>query len=281
MAVRDRARAMTVRRVLEQAATLLAAALVAVVVAWWGWRWFGPAAMDIPVPPADEPTPSVVLAVSPPFGASREAPATLDQRAATPASGDMRLLGVIAGPDGSGQALLRFADGTARLVAAGDRLPDGTTLAAVKPDGVTVRDAGGERAIALRMPAAPASAPASRSGAARAAACAIPRDYRGAVVRLNAELLQGLIGQPQALRALVDAQDGALVVRDETGLATMLGLKKGDRVTLANGIALRAPEDVIVSILRPLAANQAVRVQGTRGAEPREVWILNAGACPA
>jgi S1-C subfamily serine protease len=114
----------------------------------------------------------------------------------------------------------------------------------------------------------------------RTAACAIPRDYRGAVVRLNAELVQGLIGQPQALRAVVDGQDGALVVRDETGLAAMLGLKKGDRVTLANGIALRAPEDVIVSILRPLAANQAVRVQGTRGTEARELLILNAGACP-
>ena len=34
-----------------------------------------------------------------------------------------------------------------------------------------------------------------------------PRDFRGAVVRLNAELLQGLIGEPQALRAVVDAQD--------------------------------------------------------------------------
>ena len=274
---------MTVRRTLEHMATLLAAALVAVVVAWWGWRWFGPAATDMPARPADEQMPSVVLAVSPPFGASREEPATPDPRAATPAgaSGDVRLLGVIAERDGGGQALFRLADGTARLVAAGARLPDGTLLVAVKPDGVTVRDAGGERAIALRVPAAPGSTSASRSGSARATACAIPRDYRGAVVRLNAELLQGLIGQPQALRAVVDAQDGALVVRDETGLATMLGLKKGDRVTLANGIALRAPEDVIVSILRPLAANQAVRVQGTRGAEPREVWILNAGACPA
>jgi len=272
---------MTARRALEEAVTLLAVALVAVVVAWWGWRWFGPAATDIPVRLADEPTPSVVLAVSPPFGSSREAPTRLDAGTATPAgvAGDMRLLGVIAGPDGSGQALFRFADGSARLVAAGARLADGATLVAVKPDGVTVRDAGGERAIPLRMPAAPA--PASRSGAARATACAIPRDYRGAVVRLNAELVQGLIGQPQALRAVVDGQDGALVVRDETGLAAMLGLKKGDRVTLANGIALRAPEDVIVSILRPLAANQAVRVQGTRGTETRELLILNAGACPA
>lgn len=272
---------MTVRRAAEQAVTLLAAALVAVVVAWWGWRWFGPAVIEVPVRPGNEPTPSVALAVSPPFGTSREGPTRMDEGTAPPAGlpGDMRLLGVIAGRDGSGQALFRFADGTARLVATGTRLSDSATLIAVKPDGVTVRDASGERAIPLRAP--PAPVPASRSAPARNAACAIPRDYRGAVVRLNAELVQGLIGQPQALRAVVDAQDGALVVRDETGLAAMLGLKKGDRVTLANGIALRAPEDVIVSILRPLAANQAVRVQGTRGTEARELLILNAGGCPA
>jgi hypothetical protein len=270
---------MTVRRAVEQGVTLLAAALVAVVVAWWGWRWFGPAVIDVPLRLGNEPTPSVALAVSPPFGTSREGPTTMDQATAAPSGllGDMRLLGVIAGPDGSGQALLRFADGTARLVAAGTRLSDSATLIAVRPDGITVRDAGGERVVPLRAP--PAAVSASRSAPARVA-CAIPRDYRGAVVRLNAELVQGLIGQPQALRAVVDGQDGALVVRDETGLAAMLGLKKGDRVTLANGIALRAPEDVIVSILRPLAANQAVRVQGTRGTEERELLILNAGACP-
>ncbi len=269
------------RRALELAVTLLAASLVAVVVAWWGWRWFGPAAIDVPARTANEPVPSVVFAVSPPFGTSREAPATAAPGAAAPAawSGDVRLLGVIAERDGGGHALFRFADGTARLVAAGTHLSDSATLVAVKPDGVTVRDAGGERDIPLRASTAAAPAPRS-SAAARSVACAIPRDFRGAVVRLNAELLQGLIGEPQALRAVVDAHDGALVVRDETGLAVMLGLKKGDRVTQANGIALRAPEDVIVSILRPLAANQAVRVQGARGAETRELLILNAGACP-
>jgi len=269
---------MNMRRTLEQSVTLLAAALVAVVVAWWGWRWFGPAAVDLPSWPARSPQPAAVFAVSPPFGASREADAAAPGSIGPATSaGEVRLLGVIAERDGRGRALLRFADGDARLLSAGMRLPDGATLVAVRPDGITIRDAGGERSILLR----PASTPAAPSTtAARAAACAIPRDYRGAVVRLNAELLQGLIGAPQTMRAVVDAQDGALVVRDESGLAVMLGLKKGDRVTQANGIALRAPEDVIVSILRPLAANQAVRVQGTRGSQPRELLILNAGVCP-
>ena len=63
------------------------------------------------------------------------------------------------------------------------------------------------------------------------------------------------------------------------GFAALLGLRKGDRVIQANGIALRAPEDVIVAVLRPLAANQAVRISGMRGTEPQELLIVNAGAC--
>jgi type II secretory pathway component PulC len=273
-----RARALSMRRSIEWLVTLLAAASVVVVVAHWGWRWFGPDAVDLPRDPAQAVAPAVALSLSPPFGASSDAPVAATA-VASPA-GDVRLLGVIAERNGGGQALLRFADGSARLVVAGTRLSDAATLVAVRPDGVTVRDSGGERTIPLRVATAPAAGPRS-TAPARSGACAIPRDFRGAVVRLNAELLQGLIGDPQALRAVVDAQDGALVVRDETGFATMLGLRKGDRVSQANGIALRAPEDVVVSILRPLAANQMVRVQGHRGAEPRELLIVNASACPA
>jgi hypothetical protein len=98
-------------------------------------------------------------------------------------------------------------------------------------------------------------------------------------VRINAELVQGLMAQPESLRRIADARDGALVVREASGFAALLGMKEGDRVTQANGIALRAPEDVIVAVLRPLAASQTVRVVGSRGAEPREVYIVNAGAC--
>jgi type II secretory pathway component PulC len=265
------------QRAVEWLATLLAAAAVAVVVAWWGWRWFGPAPFDVPHRSTPETAPALALSLSPPFGVASDAAVATAPAAST--AGELRLLGVIAERDGGGQALFRFADGSARLVVAGTRLSDAATLVAVRPDGVTVRDSGGERTIPLR--AATARAAAARSATpARSAACAIPRDFRGAVVRLNAELLLGLIGDPQSLRAVVDAQDGALVVRDETGFATMLGLRKGDRVSQANGIALRAPEDVVVSILRPLAASQSVRVQGNRGAESRELLILNAGACP-
>lgn len=272
---------MTMRRTLDVLVSLTGVALLMLVAAYWGWRWFGPSAVPVAAWPAAETSPVEAIAVSPPFGVER---GSLSQESAAPdvaaaRPGDIRLLGVIAERDGRGEALVRLADGSARLVAAGARLADTVTLVEVRPDGIVLRDAAGERRIALRTQPA-VSPPARAASASRSSACAIPRDYRGPVVRLNAELLQGLIGDPQALRAVVDAREDALVVSDETGLAAMLGLRKGDRVTQANGIALRAPEDVIVAVLRPLAANQPVRILGARGAEAREIVILNAGACP-
>jgi hypothetical protein len=191
-------------------------------------------------------------------------------------------MGVFAEPQGGGHALFRMPDGSARLVTPGAALNEHTTIVAVEPAGVRVRDARGERTIAL----APASATRGTPQVAAASrpvppGCAIPASYKGPVVRLNAELVQGLMAQPEALRAVAEPADGALVVRDEAGFAALVGMKKGDRITQANGIALRAPEDVIVAVLRPLAASQLVRIIGSRGGEPRELYIVNAGACPA
>ena len=267
--------ASTLSRIAVAFANLLAFAALAAVLAFWGWRWFGPAPIHIPPAPVSDP--AAVLAVSPPFGASSRA--TESPVPPTVLAGDTRLLGVLSEPDGRGRALFRFADGSARLVAAGESLSSGTTLVAVRPDGVTIRDAGGERAIALRAQPGALAQGTKRAGAG-SAACALPAGYKGPVVKLNAELLQGLIAQPQSLRAIADAQDGALVIRDEAGFAAMLGMKKGDRVTQANGIALRAPDDVIVAVLRPLAASQPVRLIGSRGSEVRELMILNASVCP-
>ncbi len=266
---------MTRSRIVVAAANLIAFAALAAVLAHWGWRWFGPT--PIHIPPALVSDPAAALAVSPPFGAGSAA----SEPAAAPTvlAGDTRLLGVLSEPDGKGRALFRFADGSARLVAAGESLSSGATLVAVRPDGVTIRDGGGERAIALRSQPG-ANAPVAKRSAITSAACALPASYKGPVVRLNAELLQGLIAQPESIRAIADAGDGALVIRDEAGFAAMLGMRKGDRVAQANGIALRAPEDVIVAILRPLAASQPVRLTGTRGNEPRELMILNASVCP-
>jgi hypothetical protein len=266
---------MTLSRIAVAFANLIAFAALAAVLAYWGWRWFGPAPIHIPPAPVNDP--AAAFAVSPPFGASSGA--SEPTAAPTVLTGDTRLLGVLSEPDGKGRALFRFADGSARLVAAGEPLSPGTTLVAVRPDGVTIRDAGGERAIALRAQAV-ASALGAKRAAVASAACALPAGYKGPVVKLNAELVQGLISQPESLRAIADARDGALVIRDEAGFAAMLGMKKGDRVAQANGIALRAPDDVIVAVLRPLAASQPVRLVGSRGSEPRELMLLNASVCP-
>ena len=264
-------------RIVATLANLAAFAVLAAVVTYWGWRWFGPA--PVALPPAPEISPSTVFGVSPPFGAG--VGAAEPAAAPTVLVGDTRLLGVLSEADGRGRALFRFSDGSARLVGAGEALSSGATLVAVRPDGVTIRDAGGERVIALRAQPAVAAPSGSRANAsATATACTLPAGYKGPVVRLNAELVQGLIAQPETLRATAEAGDGALVIRDESGFAALLGMKKGDRIAQANGIALRSPDDVVVAVLRPLAASQPVRLAGSRGSEPRELMLLNASVCP-
>ena len=268
--------ASTLSRIVVAFANLLAFAALAAVLAFWGWRWFGPAT-DPHSAGASERSGRGVRGVATVRRGLRSDRRRRRRRPSSPVTRGCSAFSP--SPTARGRALFRFADGSARLVAAGESLSSGTTLVAVRPDGVTIRDAGGERAIALRAQPG-ASAPGTKRAAAASAACTLPAGYKGPVVRLNAELVQGLIAQPQSLRAIADAQDGALVIRDEAGFAAMLGMKKGDRVTQANGIALRAPDDVIVAVLRPLAASQPVRLIGSRGSEARELMILNASVCP-
>ena len=280
---------------------LAALCLLAVVIAYWGWQWLGPARIHLPPqPPAD---PAASLLASGLFAGAAPASAAAAEAAPDVLGGDVRLLGVFAEARGRGYALFRMASG-AKLVAVGKEIAPGATLVAVRPDGIRVGEAGGERDILLRgtaparVPgAAPASAAvgsavvpassgsavtASASGAAPAkapppsrAACAPPPGFKGNVVALNAELMAGLIAHPESWQAQVGAADGALVVRDESGFVAMLGLKQGDRLTQANGIALTTPDDVTGAVLRPLAAKQTVRLTGTRDGVARELWLRN------
>jgi len=94
-------------------------------------------------------------------------------------------------------------------------------------------------------------------------------------VKINAELLGGLSGDAGPWRALLASTGDALVVREDGGFAAMLGLRAGDRITQANGIALRVPDDVASAVVRPLAANQGVRVVGSRGGTKHELWLAN------
>ncbi len=265
------------------AATLAAVALCAVVVAFWSWRAFGPAPVRIAAATPADPAATILASglLAGPGVAAPVAPAKAD---ASMATGDTRLLGLFTERDGKGYALFRLPTGT-RLVASGQEIAQGATLVAIHADGVTIRDAGGERRVALRAApppkAATGTAPTPLAKSTRSAACAIPAGYKGAVLRLNAELFQGIIAKPDSWPALVAPEKGALAVLDETGFGAMLAMKKGDRLEQANGVALAAPDDVIRAVLKPLAGGEAVRILGSRGGVAREWLLLNAGSCPA
>jgi hypothetical protein len=175
------------------------------------------------------------------------------------------------------------------LVAAGDRIAEDVTLASVQTDGVRIRDHGVERELQLRASVPPAAAPASAAPSSRTVAasaathapCMGPAGFKGPVYRLNAELLTGIASQPESWSTLLAPVDGGLAVRDESGFASMLGMKAGDRMAQANGIALAGVDDVLVAFVKPLIASQAVHVVGRRDGKAAEWLFLNAGACPA
>ena len=270
-------------RITAGVATLVALAALCTVAAWWGWRAFGPRPVHIvPAAPADPV--ATILASGLLAGREPAAPVAAPKKDdASLAAGDTRLIGIFAERDGHGWALFRLPSG-AKLVASGQDIAQGANLVEVRPDGITIRDAGGERRVALRgepQAKSVAPAPGATRVAARNPACVPPAGFKGTVLRLNAELFQGIIAKPESWSALVIPESGALAVRDESGFVSMLAMKKGDRLREANGIALSTPDDVVSAVLRPLAAQQAVRVMGSRDGQPREWLLLNAGSCPA
>jgi hypothetical protein len=266
----------------------VAIALLSLVAVHWGWRWLGPASTVAPVPAIPERWAPVIVA-TPLFGRAA-APVAADAATGKPATttlqGDTRLLGVFAERNGGGYALFRLPDRGPVLVASGQKITADVTLEAVHPEGVRIRDRGVEREIRLRaavQPAAPPVAPTTRvstaSDAVRAA-CTGPAGFKGRAYRLNAELLTGIASQPESWTALLSPVSGGLAVRDQSGFASMLGMKAGDRMAQANGIALGGVDDVLVAFVKPLIANQSVHVTGVRDGRPAEWLFLNAGACP-
>ncbi len=255
-------------------ASLAALALLALTLAHWGWTWFGPAPATLAAP-APETDLARRAAEAHLFGSAGAV------RAAAPVSelGEVRLLGVFAERDGKGYALVRAGTRAPTLVAAGQEIAPGVRIESVRPDGISVLQGGVRQELALRpagnRPRIAAAAPASVP-----AACAAPPGFKGPVVRLNAELLGGMIDAPDTWKVLVAPASGALVVRDQSGFAGMLGLKNGDRVERANGIALAVPDDIAATILRPLTRSQPVWLAGTRDGKPQQWLYLNAGSCP-
>lgn len=258
-------------------ATFVAACALALVIAYWGWALFGPAVLHVPAPAPADPA-ATIIAANPFHGGEAAA------GAGAVLAGDARLLGIIAKPQQKGYALFRLPSGP-KLVAQGELIATGVTLVSVQPDAITIRDGAGERRFVLRPDATrtnPASNTSMASGGAgmrarpaATATCAPPAGFRGTVVRLNAELLGGLAGDAAPWRALVASGPGGLVVRDNGGFGAMLGLKSGDRIAQANGIALRVPDDVTSAVIHPLIANQGVRLVGWRNGARQELWLAN------
>ena len=264
-------------RIASWLATATGVVLLGYVMALWGWRWLGPVPALVPPPaPAERWTPAIVAAplfgrAGAPQGAEAVAPVTLQ--------GDTRLLGVFAEAGGAGYALFRRPDQGPILVKAGAELASGVTLVEVRPSGVQIRDHGELRDIELRTESSASARTAAPRGSARLA-CAPPPGFKGPIYRLNAELLTGVASRPESWQALLAPVPGGLAVRDGSGFATMLGMKPGDRMTQANGIALAGIADVQVAFVKPLIASQPVRVAGIRDGKPSEWLFLNAGACP-
>lgn len=266
-------------RIVAALALLVALALLALTLAHWGWTWFGPqpAVIALAAPETDLARRSAEARL---FGASIGGPGVT--AAAGTDLGELRLLGLFAERDGKGYALFRAGARGPLLVSAGQEIAPGVRVEAVRADGVSLTDHGTRRELSLRAriagdkPRLAAAAPA-----APAAVCTGPPGFKGPVVRLNAELLGGMIDSPQAWKALVAPASGALVVRDQSGFAGMLGLRNGDRVERANGIALAIPDDIPATILQPLTRSQPVWLAGKRDGKPQQWLYLNAGACPA
>ena len=268
-------------RVLAPLATFVAGCALALVVAFWGWRILGPAPVHIATRPPRDPVATIMAADL--FGGA--APAAQPEAAPATLPGDARLLGVIATPSQQGYALFRLPSG-AKLVAPGQEIVSGVTLTAIEPFSVTIREGGRERRFALhddrssptagpnRSPAVQTSS-TSRTSASRTATCAPPAGFHGNVVRVNAELLGSLSGDAGPWRTLLGSAGDSLVVREDGGFAAMLGLRAGDRILQANGIALRVPDDVAAAVVRPLVANQGVRIVGSRAGTRQELWLAN------
>lgn len=268
-------------RLASALATLVAGLALALVVAYWGWQLLGPSAVHLPMPAPSDPAATIVASDLFHGARSRTPP---DAPALAILRGDARLLGIVAEGGARGYALFRLPDG-ARLVAPGDEITSGATLVDVRPDAITVRDGAGEHRLLLRpevssarspAPAAPApsGAPAGKRTVATST-CAPPAGFRGNVVRLNTELLGGLAGDAGPWRTLLASIPGGLEVREDGGFGAMLGLKSGDRIVQANGIALAVPDDVASAVVRPLIANQGVRVVGSREGKTQELWLAN------
>src|SRR5205814_8710151 len=131
--------------------------------------------------------------------------------------------------DGQGYALFRAGTRGPLFVAAGTAVLPGIRLDAVQPGSVTLLEGGFRRDIPLRRVAAGDKARVA-TALPRTAQCAAPAGFAGPILRLNAELLSGMINAPDTWKALVQTGPGGLLVSDQSGFGAMMALCNGERL---------------------------------------------------
>jgi len=268
-------------RLLRAAATVIALAVLMLVIADWSWRWFAPSPHSVPSITPVDPSPAAVLANAPWFGARASASTAAATPPATAMQGDARLLGTISGRDGRGYALFRLPDRGPVLVAVGQELAPGVKLEAIDDAGAHLSDRGERRDLVLRPTTSVGLKTNTAPSTPRTSSCVPPNAAGVPVYRLNAELLTGIAAKPDSWSSAFTGGADGLSVREGNAFAGMLGMRAGDRVTQANGLALHGPDDVLIAVIRPLVANQSVRVSGVRDGKPVEWIFVNASTCSA
>lgn len=266
-------------RFLSNIAVFAAVVLLGAVIIYWGWFFFAPKTFyAAPTMPDD---PARVLRATPLFGAN--ATATIET-AALPVtiSGNVRLLGLIAEERGGGYAVFRAGD-EVFIAQAGDDVGEGNELLSIESNAMVLREKNGhERRIVLREEVSEKNIIAVSSQSVpktETPSPCVPEGFRGAVIRLNTELLHGVLMQPETFYTLLSAQGEGLIVQTDNGHATMLGLRSGDQLHTANGIRLQRPEDITQAILKPLVDGQTVRLTGVRSGQKAEILLVNASTC--
>jgi hypothetical protein len=259
-------------------AVLAAIVLMGAVIIYWAWYFFAPDAFHATPNVPDDPV--AVLQSSSLFGSG----ATKAETATLPVTinGNVRLLGLIAQESGEGYAVFRVDDHVV-VAQAGDVVGNGNTLLRVEPNAMVWRDQNNnERRIVLREENTGklvVAAQPSSTQQQRAATSCVPSGFKGMVVRLNTELLQGVLMQPEAFYELLSASAEGLTVQADSGHAAMLGLQGGDQLHTANGVRLQRPEDITPTIIKPLAEGQSVHLTGMRNGQKAELLLVNVSVC--
>ena len=186
-----------------------------------------------------------------------------------------------------GYALFRLPSG-AEARRAGREIASGATLVSVQPDAVTIRDGAGERRFVLRSHDSAGAASQRAAGARRPR---VPqRRLRVPVPPPRARRLPDSVARscdsiPNCWAGSARTPcngvrcsrptPGGLVVREDNGFGAMLGLKAGDRIAQANGIALSVPEDVTRGDRAPARRQSGRSADRVARWHDAGVWLAN------